>query len=53
VTGAYWDDRYPRLLTNQQLADIETLKQQGQIKKGKMMSLADIVCDVKVKYITL
>ncbi|KAI9355755.1 Saccharopine dehydrogenase-domain-containing protein [Pilaira anomala] len=47
VTGAYWDDRYPRLLTNEQLAEFEKLKLKGLIPKGKMMSLADIVCDVK------
>ncbi|KAI8992221.1 Saccharopine dehydrogenase-domain-containing protein [Pilobolus umbonatus] len=47
VTGAYWDDRYPRLLTNEQLKDIEILKKKGVIKKGKMMNLADIVCDVR------
>ncbi|KAI8889066.1 hypothetical protein K501DRAFT_209009 [Backusella circina FSU 941] len=47
ITGAYWDSRYPRLLNNKQLANIERLKMQGQIKKGKMMSLADIVCDVE------
>lgn len=53
VTGAYWDARYPRLINNKQLADIERLKIQGQIKKGKMMCLADIVCDVKVCIFTL
>ncbi|KAG2207514.1 hypothetical protein INT47_004264, partial [Mucor saturninus] len=47
VTGAYWDERYPRLLTNEQLRDFEKLKLNGDIKKGKMMALADIVCDVK------
>ncbi|KAI8331437.1 Saccharopine dehydrogenase-domain-containing protein [Choanephora cucurbitarum] len=47
VTGAYWDNRYPRLLTNQQLKEIEQQKEKGLIKKGKMMTLADIVCDIK------
>ncbi|KAI8640529.1 Saccharopine dehydrogenase-domain-containing protein [Parasitella parasitica] len=47
VTGAYWDKNYPRLMTNKQLADFEKLKKKGLINKGKMMSLADIVCDVK------
>ncbi|KAK4513899.1 uncharacterized protein ATC70_005906 [Mucor velutinosus] len=47
VTGAYWDKNYPRLMTNKQLADFERLKKKGLINKGKMMSLADIVCDVK------
>lgn len=49
VTGAYWDKNYPRLMTNKQLADFERLKKKGLINKGKMMSLADIVCDVKVR----
>ncbi|RCI02392.1 hypothetical protein CU098_010347 [Rhizopus stolonifer] len=47
VTGAYWDNRYPRLLTNQQLKEIEKQKQNGLIKKGKMMTLSDIVCDIR------
>ncbi|KAI9256769.1 Saccharopine dehydrogenase-domain-containing protein [Helicostylum pulchrum] len=47
VTGAYWDDRYPRLLTNKQLAEFQKLQNKDLIQKGKMMSLADIVCDVK------
>lgn len=51
VTGAYWDKRYPRLLTNKQLLEFEKLKKNGYIRKGKMMSLADIVCDVKVPII--
>lgn len=36
-------------MTNKQLADFEKLKKKGLINKGKMMSLADIVCDVKVR----
>ncbi len=48
VTGAYWDKRYPRTLTNQQLKEIQQSQQMGIIKAGKMMSLADIVCDIKV-----
>ncbi|CEG74882.1 Putative Glyceraldehyde-3-phosphate dehydrogenase-like C-terminal domain-containing protein (Fragment) [Rhizopus microsporus] len=47
ITGAYWDKRYPRTLTNDQLREIELLKQKGVINKGKMMSLADIVCDIR------
>ncbi|KAG0178730.1 hypothetical protein DFQ29_003062 [Apophysomyces sp. BC1021] len=47
VTGAYWDQRYPRLLTNAQLRDIQLRQAQGTIKKGKMMTLADIVCDIR------
>ncbi|KAI9471949.1 MAG: Saccharopine dehydrogenase-domain-containing protein [Benjaminiella poitrasii] len=47
VTGAYWDKRYPRLMTNKQLLEFELLKKSGTIKEGKMMSLADVVCDVK------
>ncbi|KAI8972025.1 Saccharopine dehydrogenase-domain-containing protein [Mycotypha africana] len=47
ITGAYWDKRYPRTLTNQQLLEIERMKQKGLMNKGKMMSLADIVCDIR------
>ncbi|ORZ00118.1 Saccharopine dehydrogenase-domain-containing protein [Syncephalastrum racemosum] len=47
VTGAYWDSRYPRLMTNAQLADFQRKQAQGHIGKGRMMTLADIVCDVK------
>ncbi|KAG1500868.1 hypothetical protein G6F46_003999 [Rhizopus delemar] len=47
VTGAYWDKRYPRTLTDQQLKEIQQSQQKGIIKAGKMMSLADIVCDIK------
>lgn len=37
-------------MTNKQLSEFEKLKSKGLINKGKMMSLADIVCDVKVSY---
>ncbi|KAI8065099.1 Saccharopine dehydrogenase-domain-containing protein [Gongronella butleri] len=47
VTGAYWDKRYPRLLTNEQLREIQLKQQQGQILPGKMMALGDIVCDIR------
>ncbi|KAI7906802.1 Saccharopine dehydrogenase-domain-containing protein [Cokeromyces recurvatus] len=47
VTGAYWDKRYPRLMTNKQLLEFEMSKKSGIIKQGKMMSLGDIVCDIK------
>ncbi|OAD69755.1 hypothetical protein PHYBLDRAFT_116084 [Phycomyces blakesleeanus NRRL 1555(-)] len=47
VTGGYWDDRYPRLLTNSQLKELQIQQQLGHIPRGKMMTLADIVCDVK------
>ncbi|CDH56826.1 alpha-aminoadipic semialdehyde mitochondrial [Lichtheimia corymbifera JMRC:FSU:9682] len=45
VTGAYWDQRYPRLMSNEDLAQFQRLQKQGSIDKGKMMSLVDIVCD--------
>lgn len=48
VTGAYWDQRYPRLMTNEDLAQFQRLQKQGSIDKGKMMSLVDIVCDPRV-----
>ncbi|KAI8391256.1 Saccharopine dehydrogenase-domain-containing protein [Radiomyces spectabilis] len=47
VTGAYWDSKYPRMLTNDQLRDIQIQQLEGRIGKGKMMCLADIVCDIK------
>ncbi|KAI9244018.1 alpha-aminoadipic semialdehyde synthase [Phascolomyces articulosus] len=47
VTGAYWDQRYPRLMSNVQLRDLQLKQKQGIVKKGSMMSLVDIVCDTK------
>ncbi|KAI9255460.1 Saccharopine dehydrogenase-domain-containing protein [Sporodiniella umbellata] len=47
MTGAYWDKKYPRTLTNKQLEEIERQKISGAIKPGKMMSLGDVVCDVR------
>ncbi|KAI8139537.1 Saccharopine dehydrogenase-domain-containing protein [Fennellomyces sp. T-0311] len=47
VTGAYWDSRYPRLMSNAQLRDLQLKQQQGVIGKGRMMSLVDIVCDTR------
>ncbi|KAI9014374.1 Saccharopine dehydrogenase-domain-containing protein [Phycomyces nitens] len=47
VTGGYWDERYPRLLTNAQLKELQLQQQIGHVPRGKMMTLADIVCDVK------
>ncbi|ORX56155.1 hypothetical protein DM01DRAFT_1320289 [Hesseltinella vesiculosa] len=47
VTGAYWDPRYPRLLTNEQLSRIQDMQSKGRILPGKMMMLGDIVCDIK------
>ena len=41
VNGIYWDDRYPRLLTKQQIAELSS-------KNGKSITtIADISCDVK------
>lgn len=39
VNGIYWDDRYPRLLTNKQMSDLYT-------SKGRLLGIADISCDV-------
>lgn len=47
VTGAYWDDKYPRLMTNAELSRLQKSQKQGKIDRGRMMSLADIVCDVR------
>lgn len=35
-------------MSNEQLQEIEQLKKKGVIKPGKMMSLGDIVCDIRV-----
>ncbi|KAI8093702.1 Saccharopine dehydrogenase-domain-containing protein [Halteromyces radiatus] len=47
ITGGYWDQRYPRILNNEQLKSIQLQQEKGIIPPGKMMALADIVCDVK------
>jgi alpha-aminoadipic semialdehyde synthase len=47
VTGAYWDVRYPRMLTNEQLKDLQLQKEKGLIDKGRLVALTDIVADVK------
>jgi len=47
VTGAYWDARYPRMLTNEQLRDLQIQKEKGLIDKGRLVALTDIVADVK------
>ncbi|CAO3676791.1 unnamed protein product [Umbelopsis vinacea] len=47
VTGAYWDVRYPRMLTNEQLKELQVQKEKGLIDKGRLVALTDIVADVK------
>ncbi|KAG2171692.1 hypothetical protein INT43_008072 [Umbelopsis isabellina] len=47
VTGAYWDAKYPRLLTNEQLKELQLQKQLGKLDKGRLVALTDIVADVK------
>ncbi|KAG2187767.1 hypothetical protein INT44_005457, partial [Umbelopsis vinacea] len=46
ITGAYWDARYPRLLSNEQLKDLQLKKERGLIDKGRVIALTDIVADV-------
>lgn len=43
VNGAYWDIRTPRMLTTEQLAHIQ------RTAPKRMLALADISCDVKVR----
>ncbi|KAI9496686.1 Saccharopine dehydrogenase-domain-containing protein [Zychaea mexicana] len=47
ITGAYWDERYPRMMTNAQLRELQLRQKQGLVNKGRMMSLIDIVCDTR------
>lgn len=46
ITGAYWDARYPRLLSNDQLKQLQLKKEKGLIDKGRVIALSDIVADV-------
>lgn len=39
INGAYWDEKYPRLLTNDQYAKLA--------KDTRMIAIADISCDIK------
>ncbi|KAL1918036.1 uncharacterized protein VTP21DRAFT_3302 [Calcarisporiella thermophila] len=43
ITGAYWDPRFPRTLTTQQLRDIQANPQLSR----RMLAIADISCDVE------
>ncbi|KAH8555677.1 Saccharopine dehydrogenase-domain-containing protein [Umbelopsis sp. PMI_123] len=46
ITGAYWDAHYPRLLSNEQLKQLQLMKEKGLIDKGRVIALTDIVADV-------
>lgn len=40
VNGIYWDSKYPRLITNEQLKDLYSKK------NARLLSIADISCDL-------
>ncbi|KAF9112085.1 hypothetical protein BGX27_004003 [Mortierella sp. AM989] len=42
INGAYWDKRYPRLMTTEQLKTIQS----DPANKFRMLSIADISCDI-------
>lgn len=42
VHGAYWDSKYPRLLTNDQFHEMSA--------KSRLISVADISCDLKAGF---
>ncbi|KAF8982576.1 hypothetical protein BGZ46_001041 [Entomortierella lignicola] len=42
INGAYWDERYPRLMTTEQLKAIQS----DPANKFRMLSIADISCDI-------
>ncbi|KAF9909683.1 hypothetical protein BX616_011078 [Lobosporangium transversale] len=43
INGAYWDERYPRLMTKDQLRAIQS----DPSNRFRMLSLADISCDIR------
>lgn len=44
INGAYWDKRYPRLMTTDQLKAIQS----DPANQFRMLSIADISCDIGV-----
>ncbi|KAF9419700.1 hypothetical protein BGZ94_009331 [Podila epigama] len=42
INGAYWDTRFPRLMTTEQLKSIQS----DPANKFRMLSIADISCDI-------
>ncbi|KAG0359381.1 Saccharopine dehydrogenase-domain-containing protein [Gamsiella multidivaricata] len=42
INGAYWDHRYPRLMTTEQLKTVQS----DPANKFRMLSIADISCDI-------
>lgn len=44
INGAYWDKRFPRLMTSEQLKTIQS----DPANKFRMLSIADISCDINV-----
>jgi alpha-aminoadipic semialdehyde synthase len=45
IHGSYWDTRYPRLLTNEQLRAIQA----DPSNKNRLLAIADISCDINVR----
>jgi len=45
INGAYWDQRFPRLMTTEQLRAIQS----NPDNKFRMLSIADISCDINVR----
>lgn len=45
IHGSYWDSRFPRLLTNEQLGMIQA----DSDNKHRLLCVADISCDIKVR----
>lgn len=43
VNGIYWESKYPRLLTTEELRRIQANK---ELKRSRMLAIADISCDV-------
>ncbi|KAF9971118.1 hypothetical protein BGZ73_005985 [Actinomortierella ambigua] len=42
INGAYWDERFPRLMTHDQLKTLQS----DPANKFRMLSIADISCDI-------
>jgi alpha-aminoadipic semialdehyde synthase len=43
VNGIFWDEKYPRLLTKEQM---KTLAQENRLR---LLQVADISCDINVR----
>ncbi|OZJ02634.1 hypothetical protein BZG36_04160 [Bifiguratus adelaidae] len=47
VNGAYWDQKFPHLMTTEQLAALQRKQAEGRLNSSRLACLADISCDVK------